>query len=133
MAIDGRLISGIRAFRPFLPAKQYGTSLRFYSAIGFEAHPLGETMAELTLGAHAFILHYVEEPADGLVMHVLVKDVRAWWQHVAALDLAEQFAVPAPAPPRVEPWGLTVLYLTDPSGILWHIAQDSRSYERRTG
>lgn len=29
------LIPGIRAFRPFLPAKDFETSLRFYEAIGF--------------------------------------------------------------------------------------------------
>jgi len=41
------LISGIRSFRPFLPAKEFETSLRFYEAIGFETHRLGDTLAEL--------------------------------------------------------------------------------------
>jgi len=50
------LIPGIRSFRPFLPAKNFETSLRFYEAIGFEAHKLGDTLAELSLGAHAFLL-----------------------------------------------------------------------------
>jgi len=50
------LFSGIRSFRPFLPAKEFETSLRFYKAIGFEAYRLGETLAELSLGAHAFLL-----------------------------------------------------------------------------
>jgi hypothetical protein len=49
------LIPDIRAFRPFLPAKEYQTSLRFYEAIGFEAYPLGGTLAELSLGPHAFL------------------------------------------------------------------------------
>jgi hypothetical protein len=58
-----RLIPGIRSFRPFLPAKEFETSLRFYEAIGFEAHRLGDTLAELSLGAHAFLLqgYYVKE------------------------------------------------------------------------
>lgn len=30
------LIPGIRAFRPFLPAKDFETSLRFYETIGFQ-------------------------------------------------------------------------------------------------
>jgi hypothetical protein len=60
------LIPEIRAFRPFLPAKDFETSLRFYKAIGFEAYPLGDTMAELSLGTHAFLLqgYYVKEWAD---------------------------------------------------------------------
>ena len=43
-------------------------------------------------------------------MHVLVKDVDAWWRHIDSLDLHRQFDVSAAAPPRVEPWGLTVAY-----------------------
>ena len=69
------LAAKIRAFRPFLPAREFETSLRFYKAIGFEAYPLGETLAELNLGTHAFLLqgHYVKEWAENTVMHVLVE------------------------------------------------------------
>jgi hypothetical protein len=104
------LVAEIRAFRPFLPAKEFETSLRFYKAIGFEAHSLGETLAELSLGTHAFLLqgNYVKEWAENTVMHVLVKDVDAWWRHIDSLALARQFDVLPAAPPKVEPWGLTV-------------------------
>jgi hypothetical protein len=83
------LVAKIRAFRPFLPAREFETSLRFYEAIGFEAHPLGETLAELDLGPHAFLLHghYVKEWAENTVMHVLVEDVEAWWRHIDSLAL----------------------------------------------
>ena len=50
------LVSEIRAFRPFLPAKEFETSLRFYKAIGFQAFPIGATLAELSFGNHAFLL-----------------------------------------------------------------------------
>ena len=119
------LVTEIRAFRPFLPAKEFETSLRFYRAIGFHAYPLGESLAELSLGTHAFLLQgrYVKEWAENTVMHVLVEDVDVWWQHLDSLALNRQFGVSSPAPPRVEPWGLTVAYLSDPSGVLWHFAQ----------
>lgn len=119
------LIPEIRAFRPFLPAKEFETSLRFYQAIGFDTYLLGDTLAELSLGTHAFLLqgYYVKEWAENTVMHVLVNDVQAWWQHLDSLDLAHQFAVPPPAAPRVEPWDLTVAYVIDPSGVLWHFAE----------
>jgi hypothetical protein len=119
------LIPGIRSFRPFLPAKEFKTSLRFYEAIGFEAYRLGGALAELSLGAHAFLLqgHYVKEWAENTVMHVLVNDVHEWWQHISSLDLPNQFGVSPPAPPRVEPWGLTVVYVFDPTGVLWHFAE----------
>lgn len=119
------LVAQIRAFRPFLPAKEFETSLRFYKAIGFKAYPLGETLAELSLGPHAFLLqgYFVKEWAENMMMHVLVEDVGAWWRHIDSLALAQQFDVSAPVAPRVEPWGLTVSYLFDPSGVLWHFAQ----------
>jgi hypothetical protein len=115
----------ITAFRPFLPAKDYTTSLRFYETVGFEVYPLGETLAELSLGKYAFLLqgHYVKEWAENMVMHVLVEDVQAWWRHIASLDLAGKFGVAAPSAPRPEPWGLVVAYVFDPSGVLWHFAQ----------
>jgi hypothetical protein len=122
------LVLDIRAFRPFLPAKEYQTSLRFYAAIGFEVYPLGETLAELSLGPHKFLLqgYYVKEFAENMVMHVLVGDVGAWWRHIDALDLAGRFGVPAPLAPRDESWGLTVCYVFDPSGVLWHFAANTK-------
>jgi hypothetical protein len=122
------LVPGIRAFRPFLPAKEFEKSLRFYEAIGFHAYRLGDTLAEMSLGTHAFLLqgYYVKEWADNTVMHVLVNDVQAWWQHIDSLNLAGQFGISRPAPPRVEPWGLTVAYVTDPAGVLWHFAEATK-------
>ena len=119
------LVAGICEFRPFLPAKDYPASLRFYEALGFESSAIGETMAQLSLGTHTFLLqgYYVKEWADNMMMHVLVEDVQAWWRHVDSLDLASRFDVKAPVPPRAEPWGLTVAYVFDPSGVLWHFAQ----------
>jgi hypothetical protein len=123
------LISDIRAFRPFLPAKDFDTSLRFYQALGFTVFPLGDTLAQLSLGSHAFLLqgYYVREWAENTVMHVLVKDVQAWWRHIDSLNLGSQFDVSTPIEPREEPWGLTVAYVFDPAGVLWHFAQSTKS------
>ena len=102
--------------------------------MGFHTYRLGETLAELSLGAHAFLLqgYYVKEWAENTVMHVLVKDVQAWWQHVNSWDLADQFGVSPPAPPRVEPWGLTVAYVFDPTGVLWHFAEVTKLEGKET-
>jgi len=123
------LIPKIRAFRPFLPAKEFETSLRFYKTIGFNAFQLGDTLAELSLGTHAFLLqcYYVKEWAENTVMHVLVNEVDTWWRHINSLDLSTKFGVQPPAAPRVEPWGLTVAYVFDPSGVLWHFAEQTKS------
>ena len=125
MPLAADLVADIRAFRPFLPAKDFETSRRFYEALGFDAFPLGDSLVELSLGAHTFLLqdYYVPAWAENCVMHVLVSDLDAWWAHISGLKLEETFAVKAPAPPRAEPWGLTVAYVFDPAGVLWHFAQ----------
>ena len=37
-------------------------------------------------------------------------------------DLAAKYELYMAKPPTMQPWGLRVLYLSDPTGVLWHIA-----------
>jgi catechol 2,3-dioxygenase-like lactoylglutathione lyase family enzyme len=115
------------ALRPVLPAKDFGASLRFYTELGFRAHRLGPPLASMHLGPFAFLLQANDDPtaAANLVMHLLVSDVAAWWARIAALGLAARYGVQTPRAPRPEPWGLTVAYIWDPSGVLWHIAEEA--------
>jgi uncharacterized glyoxalase superfamily protein PhnB len=53
----------------------------------------------------------------------MVDDLDGWWAHIEKLDLPRLFGVAQPKPPAVQPWGLRIVYLVDPSGILWHVAQ----------
>ena len=73
---------------------------------------------------------YIKEWAENSMMHVLVRDVEAWWQHISSLDLANRFGVSAPEPPRIESWGLTVIYVFDPAGVLWHFAESTKKDEQ---
>jgi len=124
MPVDS-LADSIREMRPFLPAKDFAVSKSFYATLGFTVHDLGADLAEVRFGEKAFLLQnfYVEEWANNFMMHLLVTDVDGWWKHLSALDLPSRFAVAAPKAPKLEPWGLRVCYLIDPSGILWHIAE----------
>jgi uncharacterized glyoxalase superfamily protein PhnB len=61
--------------------------------------------------------------AQNTMLQLMVDDLDAWWSHITSLDLPANFAVPAPKPPAMQPWGLRVAYLTDPAGVLWHVAQ----------
>jgi len=116
---------GVIALRPFVPAKDFETSRRFYEALGFREDSLGDDLVELHLGAYSFLLqnYYVEEWAGNFMMHVLLDDLDAWWERTESLDLAGRFGVTAPTPPTPMPWGLTVSHVVDPSGVLWHFAQ----------
>ena len=118
------LISSIATMRPALPAKNYVESRRFYETIGFQARELAPTLTEMSLGTHSFLLQdfYVAQYANNFVMHVWVENLDAWWAHLEGLGLEKSFKVRAPVAPKLEPWGLRVAYLFDPSGVLWQIS-----------
>lgn len=115
---------GTEQMRPFLPAKDFELSKRFYKALGFTILLDGE-VAIFGLGTSAFLLqrYYQREWAENFMMQLMVDDLDAWWSHLTKLDLSTEFGVPAPKAPALQPWGLVVAYVVDPSGVLWHIAQ----------
>ncbi len=116
----------IVALRPFVPAKDFTTSLRFYADLGFTAISLGDNLAHMHIGPFSFLLqdYDAEGFSSNFMMHLLVSDIDAWWQRVAALDLPARYGVRPPSPPQLQPWGLIVAYVVDPAGVLWHIAQE---------
>jgi hypothetical protein len=118
------LVAGIRSMRPAVPAKDHAESRRFYETIGFDATVIAPTLVEMRLGPHAFLLQdfYVAEYANNFVMHLFVEDSEAWWAQIAPLALETAFKVRPPRAPKLEPWGLKVLCLFDPSNVLWQIA-----------
>lgn len=123
-----RVPAGNEVMRPFLPARDFELSKRFYEALGFRKLLDGD-VAIFESGGTGFLLqrYYQEESAGNYMMQLMVDDLDAWWRYIQTLDLARQFTVPEPKPPALQPWGLRVSYVVDPSGILWHIA------ERRPG
>src|SRR3954468_15809728 len=123
-----QMSGSVRAMRPFVPAKDFALSRRFYADLGFAVDELGDKLAELRLGPHSFLLqdYYVEQWAGNFMMHMLVEDVATWWRHVESLDLGGRYGVPPPQAPKRERSGLDVAYVIDPSGVLWHIASASK-------
>lgn len=99
-------------------------SKRFYQTLGFEMLFDGE-VAIFGIGTSSFILqnHFEKEWAENLMMQLVVDDLDSWWGRINELDLPARFGVPTPKPPALQPWGLRVAFLVDPSGVLWHIAQ----------
>jgi len=115
---------GTELARPFLPARDFELSKRFYEVLGFEKLLDGE-VAIFAVGTSSFILqNYFEKTwAENFMMQLVVDDLDAWWRHIDQLDLPARFDVPKPKPPAIQPWGLHVVFVIDPSGVLWHIAQ----------
>ena len=65
------------------------------------------------------------------MMHVLVLDADRWWTRLQSIGLRDSYAGIMMDPPPVQPWGLRILHLSDPSGVLWHIADDRVRDRRR--
>ena len=119
-----RTPTGTELARPFMPARDFDLSKRFYEALGFEK-VLDSEVAIFNTGSGGFILqrYFQAEWAANFMMQLMVDDLDAWWEHIASLDLPKHFGVPAPKPPAVQPWGLRIAYVVDPSGVLWHFAE----------
>ena len=115
---------GTELARPFLPAKDFDLSKRFYEALGFEK-VLDSEVAIFNAGSGGFILqrYYQKDWAENFMMQLMVDDLDAWWAHIVSLDLPKRFGVPPPRPPSMQPWGLRIAYVVDPSGVLWHVSQ----------
>jgi hypothetical protein len=95
---------GTELVRPFMPAKDFDVSKRFYEALGFEKVLDGE-VAIFRVGSSGFILqrYFQEDWAGNFMMQLMVDDLDAWWAHIESLDLATTFAFPAPRAPAMQP------------------------------
>lgn len=118
------LITGTATPRPFMPARDFALSRRFYETLGFEKLLDAEAVI-FKVGTGSFILQdfFQQELADNFMMQLVVDDLDAWWAHLVSLDLPGTFGVRPPAAPALQPWGIRVAYVFDPSGVLWHFAE----------
>jgi hypothetical protein len=123
------VLNSVLDLKVFLPAKDYALSKQFYLDLGFTMAWEGDGLAVFQIGEYRFLLqnYYVKEWAGNFMMHLMVKDADAWWKHVQDSRLTDKYPGIMAKPPALQPWGLRVLYLSDPSGVLWHIADDRKT------
>jgi hypothetical protein len=71
-----------QSLRPFVPARDFIQSRKFYSDLGFTVVPISDDLADVRLGECAFLLQnfYVKEWAKNFVFHARVDDLDAWWR-----------------------------------------------------
>ena len=53
-------------------------------------------------------------------MSLAVEDAAAWWEHIQRQEFTKKYPGIMCKPPAIQPWGIRVLYLSDPTGFLWH-------------
>lgn len=107
----------------FVPARDLALSKQFYTELGFTCLWGNDDIAQFKVGAFTFLLQrfHVRDHAANFMMALLVEDADAWWKHIERIGLAERYPGIMLQPPTMQPWGLRVLYLSDPNGVLWHI------------
>jgi hypothetical protein len=120
--------SPITDLKTFVPAKDPELSKKFYADLGFTINWSNEQIAELQIGSFRFLLQkfYVADHAGNFMMSLGVEDAGAWWEHIQKLELPKKYPGIMCKPPKMQPWGIRVLYLSDPSGVLWHITDMSK-------
>lgn len=123
------LPSPVLDIKAFVPARDLELSKRFYTDLGFTIRWGNDEIAELELGSFHFLLQkfYVAQHAGNFMMSLSVEDADAWWQYIQSKKFAEKYPGIMCKPPQMQPWGLRVLYLSDPSGVLWHISDNRKS------
>ena len=119
------LAESVKCIFPFVPAKDFELSTRFYKDLGFECPGDDDDVRSFSLGQFGFLLQdfYVEDWANNFMMNLHVDDVNRWHQHILESGVTENYPGVRLSPPKLEDWGMIVMHLVDPTGILWHITQ----------
>ena len=118
--MDSRPVLDLNAF---VPAKDFELAKQFYTDLGFTLLWGNAEIAQFQIGSFRFLLQnfFVEQHAGNFMMSMAVEDADVWWQYIQSKDLKGKYALSMAEPPRMQPWGIRVLYLSDPTGVLWHI------------
>jgi uncharacterized glyoxalase superfamily protein PhnB len=123
------LPTAINDVKAFVPAKDPALSRKFYTDLGFTINWSNDQITELQIGGFRFLLQtfYVAEHASNFMMSLAVDDADAWWEHIQRQQIQQTYPGIMCKPPAMQPWGIRVLYLSDPTGVLWHITDNRKS------
>jgi len=112
------------SIRPFIGAKDFELSRRFYRDLGFEETVLSSNMSVFKMQGISFYLQdaYVKDWIDNTMIFIEVEDVGCFWEELQALNLMAKYEEVRLIPIKVYDWGREC-FLHDPSGILWHIGE----------
>ena len=114
----------LRDLKPYVPAKDFALSRRFYAALGFHETPGWGGTADFELGGHAFRLqdYHVKDWANNFMFVLGVDDVDAWHHRAQEMLASGDFPGMRVKPP--EPVDdSTVLHIWDPTGVLLVLVQ----------
>jgi catechol 2,3-dioxygenase-like lactoylglutathione lyase family enzyme len=109
-----------KSIRPFIGAKNYTESIRFYTTLGFTVHSLGPQMSVVHVNEQlSFYLQnaFVKEWVDNTMLFLEVEDIKHHWEAMKVLGLPDKFPGVRLSTIQIKEWGIE-FFLHDPSGIL---------------
>ena len=66
---------------------------------------------------------HAEALAHNFAMHMLVEDVEAWWHRIKQSGVSIKYGTKL-TDIEIQPWRIKDFCITDPSGVVWRIAQN---------
>ncbi len=116
----------ITEIKAFVPSKHFALSKQFYKDLGFTMASEGGGVAYFHFDHVSFLLQdfCAEAFAENFMMHILVEDVDAWWNRVHESGVVAKYGVKI-SNIENQPWRMRDFCLTDPSGVLWRIGQNT--------
>ena len=111
-----------QSIRPFIGAKNFEESRRFYRCLGFEESILAANFSFFKSKGIGFYLQnaYVKDWIDNSMVFLEVENVEEFWNELLLLNLTAQFPTIKLVPIKTFDWGKEC-FIHDPAGILWHI------------
>lgn len=108
-----------------VPAKDFALSKEFYQNLGFTLASDDTGIAYFRHNDCSFLLQDFYEPAhaNNFMMHILVKDINKWHQHIVSSGVAEKYGAKV-SEIKKQPWGMLDFIVTDPSNVLWRFGQN---------
>lgn len=115
----------VRNLTPFVPAKDFTLSRRFYKDLGFVEVASIAKAVRLERQGYGFWLqdYYVEDWAGNFMFCLYVDDIEAWSSHLKTMRFDAYSGAKILAEPHRQEGGM-MMQFADPSGVLWHIRQD---------
>jgi hypothetical protein len=121
--------SAVLELNAFVPSEDFVLSKQFYSDLGFELAWGNDEIAQFKVGVFSFLLQkfHVPQHSENFMMSLTVEDPDRWWEHIQSIGLIQKYPDIMLKPPAMQPWGIRVLYFSDPTGVLWHIADRKKA------
>lgn len=112
------------SIRPFIGAKNYESSRKFYLDMGFHEFKTSNSMSYFYAGEFGFYLQdaYVKDWVDNTMVFLEVDNLEAKLTEFKALELDKKHEGTRVTEISYNDWG-NEFFVYDPSGILWHIGE----------